>query len=464
MMVEYSPVTEEIKAAIRERIRGESIVSSPEALVEYASDASKINHTPELVVCAQNVHDVQALMELANTYRFPVTPRGGGSGLAGGCLPSEGGVVLSTMGLNKIELIDTKNFIMKVQPGVISQQVRDAADHAGLFYPPDPAGMDQSTIGGNAATDAGGPACVKYGTTRDYILGLEAVLPNGQLISTGVQTRKGVVGYDLTNLLVGSEGTLAIITSLTLKLLPKPAATTGMMCVFNDMVSAMNCVTAIMAHGHLPSAIEFLDHRCLSLIGELLPFSLPGDKPSILIIEIDGAQSQIDTEIETISSLATDAGAVQLIMAPSKAERDKIWAVRRQVSLRIHEYAKLYIPEDIVVPLTAIAELVDALPFYEKKYDIEVFAFGHAGDGNIHLNITTQDLTGEDLAREGTKDLLELTLKLQGTISGEHGIGIAKSRYLSMELSESSILLQQNIKKLFDPNLILNPGKIFPKR
>jgi D-lactate dehydrogenase (cytochrome) len=462
MMVEYSPVTEEIKAAIRERISGESIVSAPETLVEYASDASKLHHTPELVVCAQNVGDIQVLMELANTYRFPVTPRGGGSGLAGGCLPSKGGVVLSTMGLNQIELIDTKNFIMKVQPGVISQQVRDAADRAGLFYPPDPAGMDQSTIGGNAATDAGGPACVKYGTTRDYILGLEAVLPNGQLISTGVQTRKGVVGYDLTNLLVGSEGTLAIITSLTLKLLPKPAAITGMMCVFNDMVSAMNCVAAIMAHGHLPSAIEFLDHRCLSLIGELLPFSLPGDKPSILIIEIDGAQSQIDAEIETISSLATEAGAVQLIMAPGKAERDKIWAVRRQVSLRIHEYAKLYIPEDIVVPLTAIAELVDALPFYEKKYGVEVFAFGHAGDGNIHLNITTQDLAGESLAREGTRDLLELTLKLQGTISGEHGIGIAKSCYLGMELSESSILLQQSIKKLFDPNLILNPGKIFP--
>jgi D-lactate dehydrogenase (cytochrome) len=217
-----------------------------------------------------------------------------------------------------------------------------------------------------------------------------------------------------------------------------------------------------MAHGHLPSAIEFLDHRCLSLIGELLPFSLPGDKPSILIIEIDGAQSQIDAEIETIGSLAAEAGAVQLILAPDKEERDKIWAVRRQVSLRIHEYAKLYISEDIVVPLTAIAELVDALPFYEKKYGIEVFAFGHAGDGNIHLNITTQDLAGEGLAREGTRDLLELTLKLQGTISGEHGIGIAKSRYLSMELSESSILLQQNIKKLFDPNLILNPGKIFP--
>lgn len=461
-MVPYSPLTDHIKAAIRERIGAASIITAPERLDEYASDASKLKFVPELVICAQNIGDIQTLMELANTYRFPVTPRGGGSGLAGACLPSKGGVVLSTMGLNRVECIDTKNFIMKVQPGVISQEVRNAADRAGLFYPPDPAGMDQSTIGGNAATDAGGPACVKYGTTRDYILGLEAVLPNGQLIATGVKTRKGVVGYDLTNLLVGSEGTLAIITSLTLKLLPRPVATAGMMCVFADMVSAMNCVTTIMAAGILPSAIEFLDHKCLSLIGELLPFALPGDKPSLLIIEIDGSQNQIDAEITAICSLAKAEGAVELIMAANAEERNKIWAVRRQVSLRIHEYAKLYIPEDIVVPLTAIAELVEALPSYEKKYGIEVFAFGHAGDGNIHLNITTQDLAREGQARAGTKALLELTLRLQGTISGEHGIGIAKSQYLDMELSDSSIELQRNIKKLFDPNLILNPGKIFP--
>ncbi len=459
--VTYSPITDEIKKVIQERIDPHSIISSPAALAEYASDASKLNFVPELVVLAQSVSDVQALLELANTHRFPVTPRGGGSGLAGACLPSCGGVVLSTTGLNRILEIDTKNFIMKVEPGVISQQVRDAADNAGLFYPPDPAGMDLSTIGGNAATDAGGPACVKYGTTRDYILGLEAVLPNGQLIRTGVQTRKGVVGYDLTNLLVGSEGTLGIITSLTLKLLAKPTATTGMMCVFNDMISAMNCVAAIMGAGHLPSAIEFLDHRCLSLIGELLPFSPAGEKPSILIIEIDGPQSQINEEIEAICAHAVKEGAIELIKAPTEEERSKIWAVRRQVSLRIHEYAALYIPEDIVVPISAIAELVDALPYYEEKYGLEVFAFGHAGDGNIHLNITTQDLNTIELTHEGTRALLELTLRLRGTISGEHGIGIAKAEYLPMELAANSIELQKNIKKLFDPNMVLNPGKIF---
>ena len=462
-MVQYSPVTDKIKAVIEQKIDPRLIISAPEALAQYAGDASTLSYIPELVVRVKNVADIQALLELANIYHFPVTPRGGGSGLAGACLPSLGGVVLLTEGLNRITAIDRKNFLMKVEPGVISQQVRQAADAAGLFYPPDPAGMDLSTIGGNAATDAGGPACVKYGTTRDYILGLEAVLPDGQLIATGVQTRKGVVGYDLTNLLVGSEGTLGIITSLTLKLLAKPAATTGMMCVFKDMVSAMNCVAAIMGQGYLPSAIEFLDHRCLSLIGELLPFALPGGKASILIIEVDGPQSQVEAEMEAICSIARKQDVIDLIKAASTEARDKIWAVRRQVSLRIHEYAKLYIPEDIVVPLTAIAELVDALPFYEEKYGIEVFAFGHAGDGNIHLNITTQSLDKQNLAQEGTRALLELTLRLQGTISGEHGIGLAKAPYLSMELSEHSIELQRSIKKLFDPNLVLNPGKIFPE-
>ncbi len=462
-MVHYSPVTDTIKAAIRQRIDPESIISAPEQLAEYSGDASTLKHIPELVVRAKSVGDIQAVLELANIHHFPVTPRGGGSGLAGACLASLGGVVLLTGDLNRILAIDSKNFIMQVEPGVISQHVRQAAAAAGMFYPPDPAGMELSTIGGNAATDAGGPACVKYGTTRDYILGLTAVLPSGKLISTGVKTRKGVVGYDLTNLLVGSEGTLAIITSLTLKLLARPAATRGMMAVFTDMVAAMNCVAAIMSAGYLPSAIEFLDHRCLSLIGELLPFSLPAGKSSILIIEVDGPESQVVAEMEAICAIARGQAAVDLIKADNAEERERIWAVRRQVSLRIHDYAQLYIPEDIVVPLTAIAELVDVLPAYEEKYGIEVFAFGHAGDGNIHLNITTQDLAGAALAYEGTRALLELTLRLGGTISGEHGIGLAKAPFLSMELSHDSIALQRGIKKLFDPNLILNPGKIFPQ-
>ncbi len=460
-MVSYSPITAELEAIIADRISPDSSIVKTKHLAEYSCDASTLRYLPELVVLAGSAEDIRSVMELANRYHFPVTPRGGGSGLAGGCLPSRGGVVLSTMGLNRIERIDSGNFIMKVGAGVISQKVREAAEASGLFYPPDPAGMDRSTIGGNGATDAGGPSCLKYGTTRDYILGLEAVLPDGQFISTGVETRKGVVGYDLTNLLIGSEGTLGIITSLTLKLLARPPALKTMMCVFSDMVSAMNGVAAIMKKGHLPSALEFLDHKCLRLIGELLPFSPSGKKPSLLIIEIDGPENQIEGEIVEICKVAEKNGATEFIRAVNSKEREEIWAVRRQVSLRIHDYAELYIPEDIVVPLSNIAALVDALPEYEKRYGMEVFAFGHAGDGNIHLNITARNMADEARVFEGTKALLELTLGLNGTISGEHGIGIAKSPFLAMELSEVSITLQKKIKKLFDPNLVLNPGKIF---
>ena len=231
-MAPYTPIDDKIKGIVENHLSAGSIVTDPEILAKCAGDASHLRFLPELVVRARNVRDIQTLMRLANTHRFPVTPRGGGSGLAGGCLPARGGVVLLMDGFNNIIEIDRRNLIMRVEPGVISQEVRKTADAAGLFYPPDPAGMDQSTIGGNAATDAGGPACVKYGTTRDYILGLEAVLPGGERIATGVETRKGVVGYDLTNLLVGCEGTLGIITSLILKLVPKPAAVKTMMFVF----------------------------------------------------------------------------------------------------------------------------------------------------------------------------------------------------------------------------------------
>ncbi|MDX9840999.1 MAG: FAD-linked oxidase C-terminal domain-containing protein [Desulfobulbus sp.] len=414
------------------------------------------------MVCAQNVADVQALLTLANQHRFPVTPRGGGSGLAGACLPDRGGVVLSTRGLDAIRTIDTSNFIMEVEAGAISLRVREAAAAQGLFYPPDPAGMELSTIGGNAATDAGGPACVKYGTTRDYILGLEAVLPDGSLITTGVRTRKGVVGYDLTNLLVGCEGTLAVITALTLKLLPKPAATTGVLCAFGSMADAMRAVARVMAEGHLPSAIEFLDYRCLALIGEMLPFAVPGERPSLLIVELDGPAAPIQSEMAEVLAVMTREGATRVLRARDEAERQQIWQVRRQVSLRIHDHAALYLSEDVVVPLSAIATLVDALGAHEARHGVEIFAFGHAGDGNIHLNITSRHPDHQEQMDRVAEELLRLVLQLGGTISGEHGIGLAKRSFLPLELAPGSIDLQRRIKALFDLNQILNPGKIFP--
>ncbi len=451
-----------IKDAITRQLSPGAVLSDPEAMTTYHSDASGLCFVPELVVRAQRIEDIQALLKLANAHNFPVIPRGGGSGLAGACLAQQGGVVLSLEDLNRIRLIDRENFLMEVEAGVISQRVREAAWKAGMFYPPDPAGMDLSTIGGNAATDAGGPACLKYGTTRDYILGLEAVLPNGECLRCGVRTRKGVVGYDLTNLLVGSEGTLAVITALTLKLLPKPAAVRTLLVAFPSIGSAMENVARIMAAGHLPCAIEVLDHRCLALVGELLPFALPAGKPSLLILELDGPAAPISEELEAIRQLVLAGGASATLPAVDATQRARVWEVRRQVSLRIHEYAGLYLSEDVTVPISAIATLVDALPAYERRHGLEIFAFGHAGDGNIHLNITAQDSGHMPQAQEAVRALLALVLELDGTISGEHGIGIAKKPFIAMELSEPMLQLQRAIKTLLDPRQILNPGKIFP--
>ena len=310
-MTAYSPITPALRAELEARLSPGALITEPARLEDYAGDASCLRHLPEMVVCAHNVADVQTLLTLANLHRFPVTPRGGGSGLAGACLADRGGVVLSTRGLDAIRAIDTINFTMEVEAGAISLRVREAAAARGLFYPPDPAGMELSTIGGNAATDAGGPACVKYGTTRDYILGLEAVLPDGSLITTGVRTRKGVVGYDLTNLLVGCEGTLAVITALTLKLLPKPAATTGVLCAFGSMADAMRAVARVMAEGHLPSAIEFLDYR--------LAEGLYDKIVSIEMIEAVGDE-YLDGFFAKCSSLLKPNGvlALQMITCPDR--------------------------------------------------------------------------------------------------------------------------------------------------
>jgi glycolate oxidase subunit GlcD len=462
-MTGYTPITDDIRKRISHTLGDECIVKNQDEVKTYSKDASGLSYPPELVVRIQETPQIQRLMRLANEYKFPVIPRGGGSGLAGGCLPVLGGVVLSLEKLNRIISVDTQNLIAEVQPGVITKDLRDAVQQKKLFFPPDPAGMDQSTIGGNAATNAGGPSCVKYGTTKDYILGLEAVLPSGRLINTGTRTRKGVVGYDLTQLLVGSEGTLGIITGLILKLIPSPASVSAMTAVFSDLPSAMKAVTRILNRGHLPSAVEFLDAKCLLLVKDILPFQVPGEKSTLLIIEVDGDPDQTKQEIKTIGRLLKEVGATHLLPAFNEKEREDIWNVRRQVSLRIHDNYALYISEDVVVPVGKIPALVSELPELEAEYNFEIYAFGHAGDGNIHLNITSQSQDNMNRVEMGVKAILARVIQMGGTISGEHGIGQAKKRYLSMELSVESIRLQTEIKKVFDPNMILNPDKIFPK-
>ncbi len=460
-MLTFSPITHEILNHIREAVGAECVIQDPEKLMEFGKDAGEYVHVPDLVVEATNSDQVQTLLRLANQYRFPVTPRGLGTGLAGGAVPLFGGVVLSLARMNRIVSVERKNMIAVVEPGVINLDLKNAVLDKGLFYPPDPASLDTCSIGGNVATNAGGPSCVKYGTTRDYVLGLEAVLPSGEIIKAGVQTRKGVVGYSLLHLLIGSEGTLGIITKLILKIIPRSKSLMTLVAFFPQLTSAMDAVTNVLIRGHIPCAIEFLDKECLNLVGDLLPFEDAKNAGAFLLIETDGLPGVIEKEIETIGEICLESGASNVLLAPDSRKRAKMWEIRREIALRIEHNSPLYIPEDVVVPIERIADFVACLPEFEREYEMKIYSFGHAGDGNIHLNITAEDKESRKSVDDGIQKILTLVLSMGGTISGEHGIGAAKRRFLPLELSSESIRLQREIKRLFDPQLILNPGKIF---
>lgn len=447
---------------IREKVGDSAVTVNPDKLQEYSRDAGTCAALPEVVVEPVESDQVQALMRLAREHRFAVTPRGQGTGLTGAAVPVAGGVLLSLLRMNRILSVDERNLLAIVEPGVINVDLKRAAREKGLFYPPDPASHDTSTLGGNAATNAGGPSCIKYGTTRDYVLGLEVVLANGEKIQTGVQTRKGVVGYDLTHLMVGSEGTLGIITRLMMKLLPHPPALSTLVSVFPDLSSAMRAVTAILNGGYIPCALEFMDRHCMELVGDLLPFGNGKGVGAFLMVEADGHPDVLNGEMEGMGMLCLDYGAMDVFMAPDSAKRAQMWGVRKEVSLRIESSFPLYIAEDVVVPIAAIAQFVEGLPELERRFGFKIFSFGHAGDGNIHLNITREVKGSEESVEEGLRVILQRVLSMGGTISGEHGIGLEKKRFLGMELSSESIRLQKAVKDVFDPMHLLNPGKIFP--
>jgi glycolate oxidase len=455
------PLTPEILDLLRRELGPDAVLTDPGLLDEYGKDESGLCLPPQAVIKAHSTEQVANLLQLANEHRFPVTPRGGGTGLAGGCVPVLGGVVLSLREMNRILSIDESNMLAVVQPGVLNQDLKDAAKAVGLCYPPDPASLDTSTIGGNAATNAGGPACVKYGVTRQYVLGLTAVLPTGEIVHTGGRTRKNVVGYDLTQLLVGSEGTLGVITELTLRLIPHPAAVQAMAVVFPDLTVAMKAVTGLLLSGCTPSALEFLDSKCLHLVGDLLPFAEMGESAAMLLIETDGEEEQVEREMDRISALCWNMGASHLLPAEDEARREELWTVRRQVSVRIHDTWPVYVPEDVAVPIGRIAELVRDLPELEQRYGVTIYAFGHSGDGNIHLNITATDRDHMGPVEDCVEDVLKRVVAMQGTISGEHGIGFVKKAFMPWEIGKKSIEIQRGMKHLFDPNMVLNPGKLF---
>ncbi|RPI35999.1 MAG: FAD-binding protein [Nitrospiraceae bacterium] len=437
--------------------------TDPEDILCYGFDASGLEAPPAAVVWPHDTSDVIKVMEYAYANGIPVIPRGAGTGMTGGSVPSQGAVILSMEKMNRIIEIDEENLTALVEPGVLNGKFQRELERHKLFYPPDPASMNFCTIGGNVAENAGGARAIKYGVTKDYVLGLEAVLSDGRLIKTGVKTAKGVVGYDLTGLLVGSEGTLAVITKIRLKLLPLPQEVITLMVLFKELEQSGVAVTRIISEGIIPRTIEFLDRETIKAVESYKPIGLPKDVDAMLLIELDGAPSVITRDAEKIKELCNALGG-EVIMAENEAARTKLWEARRAVSPALFHISPTKINEDIVVPRNRLPEMLRILKGFSESTGIRIVNFGHAGDGNIHVNLMV-DRNNKEEYEKATKlvgDIFRATLELGGTISGEHGVGLTKKAYITMEIRPDELELMKKIKTVFDPKNILNPGKIFP--
>jgi len=435
------------------------------SLQTYGVDALGKGHPPDVVVIPANTEQIASIARLCDAERVPLVVRGAGTGFTGGAVPTCGGVLLSMERLNRILAIDELNLLAVVEPNVINADLQKAVEEAGLFYPPDPASLNQSSIGGNVAECAGGPRAFKYGTTKRYVLALEAVLPTGEVINTGSKAVKNVVGYDLTQLLVGSEGTLAIITKVTLRLLPKPPANATMLATFAGIRSAVDAVSELIRRRVVPAALELIDSDSLQAIEANLGGGLvPPGTAAALIVEVDGTDRGVQEDLDRVVEACRSVGAKEVTRARDEAERDRIWSLRRQTSVALKATGLIKINHDVVVPKGRVPELFDAIAEIKQTYRLRVASFGHAGDGNIHVNllITPGDAAESARAKEAERFLFTRVVALEGSISGEHGIGFAKAPYLPIELSADEIALMKRIKAAFDPNGILNPGKIFP--
>lgn len=443
----------------------ENIATERQDLLCYSYDATQMEFLPDAVVYPADADEVAKILKLANAERFPVFPRGAGSGFSGGSLPKGGGIVLVTTRMNRIIRIDTDNLVAEVEPGVVTEQFQLAVEKLGLFYPPDPASLKFSTLGGNVAECAGGPRAVKYGVTKDFVMGLEVVLPTGEVIRTGGETYKGVVGYDLTKLLCGSEGTLGIITKIIFKLLPLPEARKTMLAVFDSIDGAATAVSTIIKGKIIPTTLEFLDHATLQCVDRRFNLGMPADGRAVLIIEVDGDKDLIEKQAGQIHELIKPLGLVQFRVAKDAAESESLWKVRRLVSPSLRDVNPTKYNEDIVVPRSKVPDVIRRIEKIQGKYDIPIVNFGHAGDGNIHVNVMIdREIPGMDeKAHEAIREIFQAALELGGTMSGEHGIGLAKQPYIPLELSPVQIATMQAVKRALDPNNILNPGKMFPE-
>jgi len=431
----------------------------------YGTDALKRGHPADVVVTPANTVEVSAIARLCHETRTPMVPRGAGTGYTGGAVPSHGGVVISLERMNRILEIDEGSLLAVVEPHVITGDLQDAVEQVGLFYPPDPASLRQSVIGGNVAECAGGPRAFKYGVTKQYVLGLEAVLPTGEVIETGGKVVKNVVGYDLTQLLVGSEGTLAIITKVILRLIPKPPVQITMRASFPSVRHAVDAVTRLIRARVIPAALELIDGDSLDAVASHLNVRslAPEGTAAILLLEVDGLDAQVVEEANRIEVACGAAGATEFLRAADDAERQELWRVRREISPSLKVITPLKFNHDVVVPKARIPELFELVDVLRDKFRLRIPCFGHVGDGNIHVNIMVMPDDEDEIRRahEAEGELFRGVVALEGSISGEHGIGFAKKQYMTLELSQDEIDLMKRVKAAFDPHGILNPGKMF---
>lgn len=437
-------------------------------LEKYAHDETEdLKFPPHIVIKPKSVEQISAIMRFCNSEKIPVTPAGARTGLSGGALPVKGGVLMSMEKFNKIISIDENNHQITTEPGVITQDLQEAVREKGLFYPPDPASKGSCFIGGNVSENSGGPKAIKYGVTADYVLNLEVVLPNGEIIWTGANVLKNATGYNLTQLIVGSEGTLGIITKIVLKLIPHPTNDLLMLVPFYDAAVACEAVAAIFKAGITPSGLEFMERDALTWTLKYIPdiqLKVKDNHAAHLLIEVDGFEEDVlMRSCEKISEVLEQFETDEILFAESQAQKDSLWEVRRKVGEAVKAHS-IYKEEDTVVPRYELPKLLTGVKLIGEKYGFKSVCYGHAGDGNLHVNIIKGELSDEQWNNElpkAIREIFQLTIKLGGTISGEHGIGYVQKNYMDIPFSKTSLSLMENIKKLFDPHGILNPGKIF---
>lgn len=457
-------IKESVVAEFEKIVGKEDVLRSKEALKAYSYDGTTSwIHEPEVVLFPTSVQEVSAILKLADEEKIPVTPRGGGTNVSGGSVPIEGGIVLCTTKMNKILRIDKENLTATVEPGVVLMDFNMALAKEGLFFPPDPQSFLGATLGGVIAENAGGPACVKYGVTKQYVLGLEVVLPNGTIVKLGGRTIKNVVGYDLTMLFVSSEGTLGVITKAELKLNPLPPARKTIMAVYSDVSLAGETVFRILENGVIPDKIELLDNWVINRIEEMMPMGLPKDADAVLLFESDGIAEAVEKETEKIVDISKKYGAVDVRVAKDMDEANRYWLARRAGFAAVFGKAPTVFAEDVTVPRGQIPALIRKCKDIAKKYNLEMVILGHAGDGNLHPAILT-DIKNKDhydRAVKGMDEVIEGALELDGVLSGEHGIGLEKKEFFTHTQDPAVVDLMKGIKALVDPNNIMNPGKIW---